>query len=152
MRSLQRVSWVHSIGLQSEFNINYLSVVAMITYFLPHLQKISVSLCYLITYRLCIDLLIYQSSGHPCFIIPVTSVLALVPGTHVPNYCATKAALHSFTQSLRVQLRDTNINILEIIPPWVMLSQMSTAKSDTFWGEGSCNLNYMMASYSTMIL
>jgi uncharacterized oxidoreductase len=52
-------------------------------------------------------------------IINVSSGLAFVPLAIAPIYCATKAALHSFTMSLRHQLRDTNIRVFELIPPMV---------------------------------
>jgi uncharacterized oxidoreductase len=52
-------------------------------------------------------------------IINVTSVLAFVPLAIAPIYSATKAAFHSFTLSLRQQLTDMPIAVLEIIPPAV---------------------------------
>ena len=52
-------------------------------------------------------------------IINVTSGLAFVPLAMVPVYCATKAALHSFTFSLRHHLARTPIQVIEIIPPAV---------------------------------
>ncbi len=53
------------------------------------------------------------------FIINVTSGLAFVPLAAAPVYCATKAAFHSFTRALRQILADTNIKVIEIIPPAV---------------------------------
>ncbi len=52
-------------------------------------------------------------------IMTVTSGLAFVPIHTNPSYCATKAAIHSWTQSLRYQLRDTGVEVLEIAPPYV---------------------------------
>lgn len=52
-------------------------------------------------------------------IVNVSSGLAFIPLTITPIYCATKAAIHSFSLSLRHQLRDTPIRVFEIIPPTV---------------------------------
>ncbi len=50
-------------------------------------------------------------------IMNVTSGLAFVPFSKVPVYCGTKAFLRSFTLSLRHQLKSTNTEVIEIIPP-----------------------------------
>jgi uncharacterized oxidoreductase len=52
-------------------------------------------------------------------IINVTSGLAYVPIARMPVYCATKAALHSFTQSLRHQMKGTSVTVIELAPPAV---------------------------------
>lgn len=52
-------------------------------------------------------------------IINISSGLAFAPIAFMPVYCATKAAIHSFTMSLRFQLRNTAIKVFEIIPPSV---------------------------------
>jgi len=50
-------------------------------------------------------------------ILNISSGLAFVPIATMPVYCATKAAIHSFTISLRHQLRGTSIRVFEAIPP-----------------------------------
>lgn len=52
-------------------------------------------------------------------VINVTSGLAFVPRVGVPTYCATKAAMHSYTLSLRYQLRETSVSVIELIPPYL---------------------------------
>ncbi|WP_127783699.1 SDR family oxidoreductase [Rhodococcus sp. X156] len=52
-------------------------------------------------------------------IITVSSGLAFVPLPATPTYDATKAAMHSYTESLRVQLADTSIQVIELVPPAV---------------------------------
>ena len=52
-------------------------------------------------------------------ILNVTSGLAFMPSALTPTYCATKAALHSYTESLRFQLRETSVQVIEVIPPHV---------------------------------
>jgi short-subunit dehydrogenase involved in D-alanine esterification of teichoic acids len=49
----------------------------------------------------------------------ITSCLGLVPLARCPVYCATKAALHMFILGLRQQMKDTNLEILECLPPTV---------------------------------
>jgi uncharacterized oxidoreductase len=64
--------------------------------------------------------LLHSLSGKPhAAILNVTSGLAFMPSALTPTYCASKAALHSYTQSLRYQLRGTSVQVIEIIPPQV---------------------------------
>jgi uncharacterized oxidoreductase len=57
-------------------------------------------------------------------IMTVSSGLAFLPLAMTPTYCATKAAIHSYTQSLRWQLRGTTIQVIELIPPYVQTELM----------------------------
>ncbi len=81
---------------REEIAINLEAPLHLAVLFIPHLQR-------------------QQRSA----IINVTSGLAFVPMARAPIYCATKAALHSFTLSLRHQLADTPIEVIEIVPPAV---------------------------------
>jgi uncharacterized oxidoreductase len=80
------------IGLEIETNL--LGPIRMVKQFLP--------------------LLSVQPSAA---IVNVSSGLAFSPFPISPIYCATKAGLHSFTQSLRVQLKDSKIKVFELAPP-----------------------------------
>jgi len=81
---------------REEIAINLEAPVHLSRLFVPHLMK----------------------QAHPA-ILNVTSGLSFAPLANVPVYCATKAALHSFTLSLRHQLAKTPIEVVEIVPPAV---------------------------------
>jgi uncharacterized oxidoreductase len=80
--------------------------------------------------RLTAALLPYLLEQTSATVINVSSGLAFVPLAMTPTYCATKAALHSYSQSLRYQLKDTGVRVLEIIPPWVATELMGATPDD----------------------
>ncbi|WP_274648857.1 SDR family oxidoreductase [Paenibacillus humicola] len=61
----------------------------------------------------------YFAARETAAILNVTSGLAFTPFVIAPVYSATKAALHSFTVSLRHQLSGTSVEVIEIAPPAV---------------------------------
>jgi uncharacterized oxidoreductase len=62
-------------------------------------------------------------------VVNVSSGLGFVPIAAMPIYCATKAALHSFSLSLRHQLRETTVKVFELIPPAVE-TELGSNESD----------------------
>lgn len=74
--------------------------------------------------RLTAALLPHLTAQPRATVMTVTSGLAFIPLTATPTYNATKAALHSWTQSLRHQLRDTAVEVLELAPPGVATDLM----------------------------
>ena len=74
--------------------------------------------------RLTAALLPHLKAKPAATIMTVSSGLAFVPLTATPTYCATKAAIHSYSQSLRTQLQGTSVKVIEIAPPAVATDLM----------------------------
>jgi uncharacterized oxidoreductase len=85
----------------------------------PGTAELSVAINLLGPIRLTAALLHLLLGKPHAAILNVTSGLAFMPSALTPTYCASKAALHSYTQSLRYQLRETHVQVIEIIPPMV---------------------------------
>jgi uncharacterized oxidoreductase len=83
-------------AVAKEIDTNILGVIGMVYAFLSHLKRTPAAA-----------------------IINVSSGLAFVPIARFPVYCATKAFIHSFSMSLRHQLRSTGVRVIELAPPWV---------------------------------
>ena len=84
------------VDLTREIEVDLSGPVRMIQQFLPHLR-----------------------TRPGALIVNVSSGLAFIPLPAAPVYCAAKAGLHSFTQSLRLQLQGTGVRVVELAPPGV---------------------------------
>jgi uncharacterized oxidoreductase len=85
------------VSAADEIHTNYLSVIRLNELLLPLLKK--------------------QSEAA---IVNVTSIVAFVPNHILSTYGASKAALHSYRQSLRIALaKNTNVKVFELMPPLV---------------------------------
>lgn len=63
-------------------------------------------------------------------IVTVSSGLAFLPLALTPSYCATKAAVHSYSQSLRYQLKDSQVKVHELVPPYVQTELMGERQAN----------------------
>jgi uncharacterized oxidoreductase len=59
----------------------------------------------------------------------VSSGLAFIPMALTPTYNATKAAIHSYSQALRYQLKSTSVEVIELVPPYVQTELMGSAQA-----------------------
>ena len=116
MLSLNGQHGVQDIG--REIDINLLGPVRMVEQFLPFL-----------------------TTKRQAAIINTSSGLAFVPLPSAPIYCATKAAIHSYTQSLRVQLHGTPVKVFEVAPPPTSTPLMDNFGSDALNSQSSGVMN-----------
>lgn len=63
-------------------------------------------------------------------VITISSGLAFVPLPFTPTYNATKAAIHSLSRGIRIQLADTSVQVIELIPPAVRTALMGQQDSE----------------------
>ena len=79
-------------------------------------------------------------------IVNVTSGLAFVPLPTSPVYCATKAGLHSFTLSLRVQLKNTKVKVFEVAPPATETELLADMSQEDRKGVSIMKVDEMVAA------
>jgi uncharacterized oxidoreductase len=87
---------VKGLSAENELDINLAAPIHLSALFIPHLM-----------------------TKPEAAIVNISSGLGFIPLAIMPIYCATKAGLHSFSLTLRHQLRDTSIRVYEVIPPTV---------------------------------
>ncbi|QNK61629.1 SDR family NAD(P)-dependent oxidoreductase [Pedobacter sp. PAMC26386] len=79
-----------------EMNTNYISLIRLTEKLLPHLI-----------------------SKETAALVNVSSIVAIAPNANVLTYSASKAAVHSYTEGLRLLLKDTCVKVFELMPPLV---------------------------------
>jgi uncharacterized oxidoreductase len=109
--------------LTQEIETNLMGPIRMVKQFLPHLKSKSNSA-----------------------IVNVSSGLAFVPLPISPVYCATKAGLHSYTLSLRAQLKKTAVKIFELAPPATQTELLGDMSKEDMKGISIMSVEAMVAA------
>jgi uncharacterized oxidoreductase len=117
---MRKISLHHDHDLNDitrEIEINLMGPIRMVQQFLPHLKQ-----------------------KKNAMILNVTSGIALMPFPLSPVYGASKSGLRSYTQALRVQLKNTNIKVIELVAPG-----SGTPLNEKFRNEDGFNWKMLMA-------
>lgn len=80
-------------------------------------------------------------------IVNISSGLAFVPLPISPVYCATKAAVHSYTLSLREQLRNTSLKVFELAPPATKTEILGSFSDEDMKGTSIMSIEDMVADF-----
>lgn len=100
---------INNAGIMRNLNLNQDRALTDVT------REIEIDLCGPI--QMVQQFLPHLKAQNEALIVNVSSGLAFIPFPISPVYCAAKAGLHSFTQSLRVQLAGTSVSVVELAPP-----------------------------------
>jgi len=96
----------HISHLRTLFDVNFMGTALLVDALLPHFLS--------------------QDSAR---IVTVGSAGAFVPSPQLPGYAASKAAVHMYTEVLRVQLAGTGVDVTELIPPPVALDEEAAQRN-----------------------
>jgi len=110
-------------ALTREIDTNLSGTIRMVGQFLPHLKQ--------------------QAAAA---IVNVSSGLAFVPLPITPVYCATKAGVHSYTQSLRFQLKNTRVKVFELAPPLTETPLLDSFEAESMKGSKAMKVEDLVAA------
>jgi uncharacterized oxidoreductase len=128
MRNLNLNTPRDLLDVTREIDINLSGPLRMIQQFLPHLK-----------------------TKKQALIVNVSSGLAFVPMAISPVYCATKAAIHSFSLSLRAQLKGTSVTVIELAPPAVETALLRAEFAEEMKGQKAMDVSVLARKAITAI-